>query len=296
MKPMLGITIDRSELEARLAAGPLLGSFKLDGVRALVRDGIVLSRSLKPIPNQHVQKLFGRTEFEGFDGELVVGHAYDKNVYRTTVSGVMSEDSEPDVNYFVFDRWDQPTMPLHQRAHELKHRFFLEGLGRQRIQMVWQHTLRTMQEVDEKFQDALLVGYEGLVLRNPLGLYKYGRSTVKEAGLLKIKPFVDADAEVIGIVEQMHNGNEAFKNELGRTARSTAKAGKIGMHVLGALVCRTPEGIEFEIGTGFSAAERQMLWTTCPIGKTVKYKFLKVGGYDKPRSPVFLGFRDRRDT
>jgi DNA ligase-1 len=46
---------------------PLLASAKIDGVRALVKDGKVLSRSLKPIPNRHVQEMFG--SLEGADGE-----------------------------------------------------------------------------------------------------------------------------------------------------------------------------------------------------------------------------------
>lgn len=44
---------------------PVLVSPKLDGVRAIVKDGVLLSRSLKRIPNLHCQKLFARPEFEG---------------------------------------------------------------------------------------------------------------------------------------------------------------------------------------------------------------------------------------
>ena len=47
---------------------PIYVSTKFDGVRALVIDGIVYSRSMKPIRNKHVQKLFGKPEYNGFDG------------------------------------------------------------------------------------------------------------------------------------------------------------------------------------------------------------------------------------
>ena len=68
---------------------PLLASAKLDGVRAVVKNGVVLSRSLKKIPNDYVQSLF--KHLEHFDGELIVGEPTSKTCYRDTVSGVMSK-------------------------------------------------------------------------------------------------------------------------------------------------------------------------------------------------------------
>ena len=50
-------------------------------------------------------------------------------------------------------------------------------------------------------------GYEGLMLRAPDGPYKFGRSTVKENTLLKVKNFLDDEAEVIGFKEQTTNTN-----------------------------------------------------------------------------------------
>lgn len=293
LKPMLGTTATREELEARLSKGRLLGSEKLDGVRALIVNGVVLSRSLKPIPNRHVQKLFGKKQYEGFDGELTVGPAYATDVFRQTTSGVMSPDGEPDVYFHVFDIHDMPNSPFQDRYAALRVRVPLDGP----VFLVAQGPLYTMRDVDALFEGALGRGYEGLILRNPFALYKFGRSTVKEAGLLKMKPFVDAEAEVIGVTELLHNENEAFTNELGRTARSYSKEGKVAGGTLGALVCQTPEGVSFEIGTGFSAVERQQVWDNFKafIGRTVKYKSLVIGVKDKPRHAVFLGFRDQRD-
>jgi DNA ligase-1 len=299
LKPMLGTSITRDELAATLARTPLLASFKLDGIRALVRDGVVLSRSLKPIPNAHVQRLFGRPELEGFDGELIVGAPHAGDVFRVTTSGVMSEDGEPDVNYYVFDIWDMPNTPMHDRAAQIRRRVLDPSLDGARVKLVTQYSVDSLAMVGVRFDSALALGYEGLVLRHPLSLYKYGRSTVKEAGLLKMKPFVDAEAVVVGTIELSHNANEAFTNELGRTARSHAKAGKVPVGALGALVCQTPEGVVFEIGTGFSAEERALYWrnraNAAVLGRTVKYKSLAIGVKDKPRSAVFLGFRDTRD-
>ena len=67
VKPLLACEVPLDEISF-----PVYASTKLDGVRALVIDGVVYSRSLKPIRNKHVQKLFGKKEYEGLDGELVV--------------------------------------------------------------------------------------------------------------------------------------------------------------------------------------------------------------------------------
>lgn len=294
MKPMLGTSITRKELETTLARGALLASTKLDGIRALVRDGVVLSRSLKPIPNPTVQRLFGCDHYEGFDGELICGEPNAPDVFRATTHGVMSETGVPDVRYYVFDLWNRPNTPLHDRAAQVRQRVHSEFRDRALV-LVNQTTVRTLDEVDKRFVQVLAEGYEGLILRNPFSLYKFGRSTVRDAGLLKMKPFVDAEAVVIGKTELMHNDNEAFKNELGRTARSHAKAGKRGGDTLGTLVCQTPEGVVFEIGTGFTAEQRKEYWLTDVVGMIAKYKYLNVGIKDKPRSPVFLGWRDKRD-
>lgn len=78
-KPMLGKDADFNKLRF-----PLLASPKLDGVRAIIINGVVMSRSLKPIPNKHIQTLFADCEY--LDGELIVGDPTSKTVYKDTVS------------------------------------------------------------------------------------------------------------------------------------------------------------------------------------------------------------------
>src|SRR5690606_34176502 len=73
---------------------PVLASPKIDGVRAVVLGGVVLSRNMKPIPNRHVQSLFGNKVFGDLDGELVVGKPNDPDVFRKTTSGVMSVEGD----------------------------------------------------------------------------------------------------------------------------------------------------------------------------------------------------------
>lgn len=282
MKPMLAVEADLSKLKF-----PVLASPKLDGVRALVRDGVVLSRSLKAIPNRHVQETFGRPELEGLDGELILGDPTHPEVYRRTVSAVMSIEGKPEVSLWVFDRWDRtyPYMDVQLPC----------GIGLYPLSSALIETLDQLTE----YEAALLEkGYEGVMLRSQNSPYKFGRSTVKEGYLLKVKQFADSEAEIIGFTELMHNANEAETNELGRTKRSTAQAGLLPAGLLGALQVRDIHtGVEFEIGTGFTAEERRKFWELRATlrGALVKYQFFPTGSKDKPRFPSFKGFRNRID-
>lgn len=266
---------------------PLLASAKLDGVRAVVKNGVVLSRSLKPIPNAYVQSLF--KHLEHFDGELIVGDPTSKTCYRDTVSGVMSKDGEPDVRFFVFDKTDKPT----QRYQDRKP--LRDAIARVVLLNQYHVTcLDTLLALEEKLLDQ---GYEGLILRDPNAPYKFGRSTVREGYLLKLKRFTDAEFEVVGFEERMHNGNEATTNELGRTKRSSHKENKTGRGDLGALIVRTAEGLVFNVGTGFDDAQRAEIWANQAKyqGAWAKVKFFAIGMKDAPRHPVFLGWREQCD-
>lgn len=285
---------------------PVLVSPKIDGVRALIIDGVVMSRSLKPIPNRHVQKLFGRPELNGLDGELCVGPANAPNVMQVTMSGVMSPDGEPAVTFHIFD-YVTGAFSFEERYGEARARFIVElERGALGLRMVTQHWVDDEDILGNYEAHYLERGFEGVMVRDPKGLYKQGRCGKKQPYLVKVKRYQDDEAEVIGVEELMHNDNEAFEDELGRTKRSTAKAGKRGAGVLGALICRTKEGVEFNIGTGFTAEQRQALYNNHNfpnppyirpvVGRTVKYKHFAASGVkDAPRFPVFLGFRDERD-
>ena len=287
-KPMLAAAIDDID-KLRF---PLYASPKLDGIRAIVRDGVLVSRKLKPIPNRHVQNLFGTPKLEGLDGELIVGEPNKPDVFRSTTSGVMSFDGEPDVKFMVFD-YVAEGGAFSWRQDELKKR--IEKVAAS-VVLVPQLLVCGHDELLQMEQHYLTTGYEGLILRSFDAPYKYGRSTFKEHGMLKLKRFSDSEAEVIGVVEEMFNGNEAEEDNLGRTKRSSAKAGKTGKGRMGALVVRdVSSGVEFQIGTGFTEGDRIAFWDSPPIGSVVRYKYFEIGMKDAPRHPVFTGFRSRED-
>ena len=284
-KPLLSATIeDTSTLK-----WPVLVSTKLDGIRCIVIDGVACSRNLKPIRNAYVQKCIGKPEYNNLDGELIVGDVFAPDCYRVTNSGVMSGDGEPDFKFHVFDRIDMPEAIFRERLGLIPLLPFVEPVPH------WQ--------VDDEAQlleieaNLLARGAEGVMVRSIDGKYKFGRSTVKDGILGKLKRFADAEYKVVGFQERMHNGNEATTDALGRTERSSHKENKTGRGDLGALVLETADGQRFNCGTGFDDATRSEIWGNRDkyIGQFAKIKSFLIGVKDLPRFPVFLGFRSVED-
>lgn len=292
IKPMLAATLEDSST----LVYPVIASPKLDGIRCLIQNGVALSRSLKPIPNKHVQewaKIWGDCSVVTLDGELICGE-HDATVFNRTTSCVMSKDSEEEFTYWVFDAvniFEQYAERLRNLRHELDN---IQPLG---MRLVPTKLCMNEEQLLEFEAECLARGFEGVMVRDPNGPYKFGRSTLKEGTLLKLKRFTDSEAKVIGFEERYHNENELKRDSTGKIDRSTAKAGLKPAGDLGALVCEREDGVIFCIGTGFTAEERVDLWQRrdALIGKLVTFKHFEAGAIDKPRFPVFKAFRDQED-
>ena len=277
---------------------PCLASPKLDGVRAEVFNGTVYSRKLKKIPNHFTQAVIGSPLLHAVDGELIVGSPTADDVFRVTSSAVMSSAECPDVKLYVFDMF-LPTLGFTERLNALRDKLSRLPKGlRERVVVVDQVLINSAEELTAYEEKCLSEGYEGAMVRSLNGPYKCGRSTVREGYLLKVKRFCDSEAEILGLIELEHNLNTATKNELGRTKRSSHKAGRVGGGTLGALHGRDVKtGVEFQCGTGFTDEEKARLWGlgASLVGKKFKYSYFPTGSKEKPRFPVYLGIRDDID-
>lgn len=307
VKPLLSCEVPLDKVNF-----PIYISTKYDGVRALVIDGVVMSRSLKPIRNKHVQKLFGKPEYNGFDGELIVGDIYAKDVFQKTTSGVMSAEGEPDVTFYVFDIWDKPELTYVERQALLLGRLFETGLianpsryahteplpvgGNSFLQYIQPKYCESASELEALLEVERNLGGEGLIGRVPDGKYKYGRSTPKEQLSIKFKFFVRDEFELVGFTERMHNTNEQTRDALGYAERSSAKDGLVPMNTLGSLILKYGD-TTFLCGTGFDDALRKEIWLNKDkyLGKLASIRYMSVGAKDLPRLPSFQGFRDEDD-
>ena len=290
IKPLLSCEVSVDNINF-----PIYVATKFDGVRALVIDGVVYSRSMKPIRNEYIQKLFGKPEYNGFDGELVVGDIYAKDVFQKTTSGVMSKDGCPDVTFYVFDLWNMPDEDYESRQRVLQD-LLLQDSTMSNVVYTMIHKCQTVEDLEFFLNHEKNVGGEGLIGRNPNGAYKYGRSTPKEQLSIKFKFFETEEFEVVGFNERMHNTNEQKRDESGYAERSSAKEGLVPTNTLGSLVLKYND-TTFSCGTGFDDNLRKEIWDNKEkyLGKLASIRYMSVGSKDLPRVPSFIGFRHTED-
>jgi len=309
-RPLLAESVD----DLKALRWPLLISPKIDGIRAIGgTDGRLMSRSGKPFPNAALNALFNDAIYlPGIDGELVVGDPTAEDAFRRTESVVMAKDAS--IDGLVFHAFD--LAPVFRYGETRKFNLLDdEGDYSERLECLHdcESALTEMgipvklvqQDLASSAEEALIIeraylaaGYEGIMLRDPHGIYKEGRSSLREQILLKLKRFHEAEAEIIGFQERQRNDNAPTVDALGHTKRSSHKANMVGMNTLGALHVRDLKtGVEFDIGTGFDDKTRQRIWDNSDhfTGKVVKYRFFPTGSKDKPRFPTFLWFRDAID-
>lgn len=292
-RPMLAADAferDLSEIEY-----PVLGTPKIDGIRCLIRGAggqKILTRSLKKVPNKYIRKHLRKQNLAPYDGELAVG-----TNWSDCTSGIMSHDGKPDFTYYVFGltytglTYEQVVKLLKQHA----------AAKYKRVKFLIPVLLKNEKQLRAYLKKCLREGYEGICWRSPKGMYKFGRSTWKQGWLSKLKPFADDEGEIVDLVEEMHNGNEKTKDNLGLSKRSSKSSGFKGKGTLGAFIVKSKKWKKlFRVGTGVGLTKdkRQVIWDLGikkMKGRIIKYKYQTIGSKDRPRIPVFLGFRDKRD-
>lgn len=289
-KPILALQVkDLTELQF-----PLLLSPKYDGIRCLIIDNQIMSRSLLNIRNTFIaEKLKDAPNY--LDGELIVPN----KTFNETQSLVMSADTKPeDFKFFVFDYAENHEMPFIERLEQLKNLEFVKTSTY--IELVPHHLVNSPEEVSELEKKYLDQGYEGVMLRSPSSKYKYGRSTLKEQALLKLKKFNDSEAKILKLEALEKNTNEFKVSNLGIIKRLRRKETQVKQESLGKMVVQDLySGVVFSVGTGEGLTDdlRKHIWENPDqyINKIIKYKYQPAGQKDKPRFPSFIGFRDESD-
>jgi DNA ligase-1 len=131
------------------------------------------------------------------------------------------------------------------------------------LKAVEQYRVADRRALKAKLDVVVAGGGEGLMLHRADAAYSTGAS----GDLLKLKPYLDAEATVVGHLP----GKGRY-------------AGRMG-----ALQVMAPDGRRFRIGTGFSDAQRQ---TPPPLGSGVIYRYRGLTAKGLPRFPVFLRVRE----
>lgn len=306
-RPMLAATVSYDDLEK--VEWPVLCSPKVDGIRCLIHPDLgPVTRSFKKLPNEYVrEQLLIHAGHSYLDGELVAVNAQwrgDILSYNQTQSAMMSHSGQPAFIFLVFDCFDRPDWDFGSR--HLQAKYACKKINNPKI-MILEHKVASNMEDFIKFTDGCIeAGFEGSIIRAPAGIYKSGRSTLKQGWLLKYKQWADAEGTVIGFEELMHNANPDERDKFDLAKRSSHKDNMVPAGTLGALILETKWG-ELRIGVGFDQATRQEIWdrnrvpyriegdVACDeldMGRVVTFKYQPHGMQDLPRFPVFKGFRD----
>lgn len=288
--PVITRPLLAGNFDPQKAKFPYIATPKIDGIRFLMVNGVAVSRTFKPIRNKHIQQLLSENLKDGVDGELTSG-----NTFQSSTSAVMTIENEPDFKVWIFDYVNpkvETIAPFEERIRSIS---FLNLPFDYEI--LTGTLIHSLEELNEYESICLREGYEGVMLRDPMGTYKFGRSTVNDNILLKVKRFEDDEAELIAIEEKMSNQNEIEYDAFGKIKRSSSLDGMIGANTAGTLIVRNKNGQEFGIGSGLTDLMREEIWNNQEkyIGKLVKYKYFPQGVKELPRHPVLLGIRSEDD-
>lgn len=244
-------------------------SEKLDGVRGYWNGRQLISRGGQVIAAP--AWFIAGWPATPMDGELWAGRGRFSHAQSTTAQVVANDAAWRQMHFMVFD---MPAAPgsFDQRLTLLQRT--VSAIAQPWVQAVEQRKLSSESELQQWLTHVVKSGGEGLMLHKASAPYRSGRSD----DLLKLKPFDDAEAQVIG-----------YKPGRGQWQGMT-----------GALLVKTPEGKRFALGSGLNAEQRQ---NPPPLGSWITYRYQ--GLHEKsglPRFARFLrvrsepGFAPRPDT
>ena len=195
------------------------------------------------------------------DGELWAGRGRFAHAVSTVRAEKPVDAAWREIRFMVFDL---PTSPGDFTTRLAALRKLLPITEAPWIVAVPQLRATTHEELQALLDKTVRMGGEGLMLHRGGSLYRAERN----ADLVKVKPFEDADARVVSYVPG--RGKHAAR--------------------MGALWVETEDGKRFKLGSGFSDAEREK---PPAIGSWVSYRFNGTTSNGLPRFARFL--RERPD-
>lgn len=296
---------------------PVWAEPKIDGFRGLNMGGTLTARTLKKFKNKYTTEFFSKPEYIGFDGELAAQDERHPDLCRITNSAVNSIEGEPFVLWHIFDYVTEETRHWSYKKRKIYLADRIAGLQLQgkcgHLRVVPHVVCENLEQLMAAHSNNMELGYEGTCFYGPDVAHKEGKSSPTHNGVLRIKDFVDTEAEVLQIVEGEENLNEAQINELGRTYRTSHQANKIPNGMVGCLICRQLEDVYdplddkkllipkdkiIKVSPGKMTKEDRMWYYHNPneiVGQPIKHKFFPRGMKDKPRFSNFQMIRPKED-
>lgn len=289
---------------------------KIDGVRALNRNGKLTGRSLEEFQGHMVTDFFSRPGFVGLDGEMTLGSKPTGERLCSLTTGALGRFKDvtemADFHWWVFDYLTEATIKEDYWFRYAALEARVKWLEHPRVHLVPTTPIYSMEQLAARIQANYNAGYEGTILRNPNAPFKEGRATQDLQHLWRIKPWADAEILVTSISEGAKNTNEAKKNKLGRTERSSSLEGMVPNGMVGSIHgvmladfhCPFTKKLLFAkdlpvtIGPGKMTDKEAKFYfenQSYIVGHVVKFKHLATGVKDAPRMATYLSHRLKQD-
>lgn len=281
---------------------PIFASTKLDGIRCIFKDGKMLSRSLKEIPNKQLQEKFQNLkDFSKENNVVLDGELYGIGLtFQQITHFVMTDDLEakkikeslPDnLKFWCFDIIkDSPDEPFIERFK------YYNSLKIKDMVTVKQILVKSKEDVEGMFEKVLEEGFEGLILKNINSKYKFGRTTLNSGDCYKVKPYLTFDGKIIRVEERFENTSESYINELGNSQKHSYKDNKIPTGIAACFVVMYNDQEQRVMITGEESMRRE-IWENKDnyIDMWIEFKGMLVGSKDKVRHPVFIRYREDKN-
>lgn len=268
-KPMLAHTVEKYPV----TTFPVYVQPKLDGVRMLWDGEHTWSRSGKPLtaPVSVEKILQAHWRDYPLDGEL-----YHPTLDFERISGLARRLAPPDIlQYWIYDTprvgsFALRNTKLESAMGEYVMRYMTKNISATQIisrqfVLLPSHLVYSQVEIDTRFELWTSMGFEGLMVRDPLSAYEHKRTRA----LLKRKQWFEAEALIIELLpgKGKHEGR------------------------LGAFLIKG-DGWTCQVGTGLSDAQREMWWQDSPIGRIARIKYQEKTLMGVPRFPVLLTVKE----
>lgn len=265
---------------------PLESQPKLDGFRAVYipdKNDIFLGRSGLPIENTNCADVF--KALYGVQDYVLDGELYCHGMGFDDIASVLNSEDKPipeGMKFVVYDcvplvDWNKKSCKItyDQRLATLRELVQSSIGDRKRITDIISDYVGSAAEAVELYKKYLTNGYEGGMLKNPLGYYKWKRTTVLSGEMLKLKPFKTIDVPITGVYE----GEGKFEG------------------TLGGIVVALDSGGSCSVGTGFTDAVRKEIWGNQSKykGKMVEISYIEETEDNSLRHPSFKRFRPDKD-
>lgn len=269
LKPMLAQPMEKVKPEdidwSMAAAQP-----KLDGHRAMFKDGTLYSRQGKVIDLPHITEAIKTAGIDHLhlDGELYI---HGKSLQEIGSLVKRKQEGTEDLVYHIYDMvgdgsWFSRISALHSVGR-------VEHEGPLSIKLLGYRKVETFEQLQAHHEENLAAGYEGTMLRWGTEGYQDGK---RSKYLLKMKNFVDDEFTIVGVERGVPYIKDCVTYEVP------------------VWVCDAGNGETFTCTAQGDMHKKHNLWETREyhIGKqlTVKFHYLSAAGV--PQLPVALRFRE----